>query len=329
MTTVSADRSSSASLGARQPTACLLCGSPETQVSDSLTPDEIAKAWSVVGVNLSASGRACMNGVARIEQHVCRVCGFQFFAPPVPGDSDFYRELQEQYPDYYPKTCPAFDRAVDFARRRELKQVMDIGCGAGFFLDQARAAGLKTAGLDLNAKAVADCQARGHDVRLNTMEDFAASNPAERFEFVTSFEVVEHVVDPAGFVRAAAALLRPGGWLGLAVPNNQGVHSLCELEPHQWPPHHLTRWRPQDLAQVGAVAGLRLVEAGSDVRHGWHIRYFMKLQGQIEHALGRRASAPGNLWPEIACFVYRASLMKHWGPRQGLGLYAFFQKPGP
>jgi 2-polyprenyl-3-methyl-5-hydroxy-6-metoxy-1,4-benzoquinol methylase len=329
MTTVSADRTHSVPPGVRQPATCLLCGSGETRVVDSLTPDEITKAWSVVGVNLSPAGRACMAGAAHIEQHACNGCGFQFFAPPVPGDSDFYRELQEQYPDYYPKTCPAFDRAVDFARRRGLGQVMDIGCGAGFFLDQARDAGLKTAGLDLNASAVSDCRARGHDVRLSTMEDFAASNPSERFEFVTSFEVVEHVADPVGFVRSAAALLRPGGWLGLAVPNNEGVHALCELEPHQWPPHHLTRWRPQDLAQVGAVAGLRLVDAGSDVRHGWHIRYFMQLQGRIELALGRRSTAPGRWWPEVVCFLYRASLMKHWGPRQGLGLYAFFQKPAP
>ncbi len=307
---------------------CLLCSGTRHSVRDALKPAEIATSWAVMGVKLSAAGRACFADCGVIRHLACCTCGFQFFDPAPAGDSAFYGELQRQFSEYYPKTCPAFDRAIEFARRQHLGQVFDLGCGAGFFLDQARAAGLKTGGLDLNATAVADCRAHGHDVQLRSMADFAARNPTDRFRFITAFEVVEHVPDPTAFVKDAANLLQPGGWLGVSVPNNDGVHSLCELEPHQWPPHHLTRWRVADLARLGQQAGLRLEESGADIRHGWHIRFFMDLQGRIEEALGRRPSVPGRWWPETVCLLYRASLMKQWGPHRGLGLYAFYQKPG-
>lgn len=307
---------------------CLLCLGDRHSVVDMLTASDIATSWAAMGMKLSPAGHACFADCGLIRHLACRTCGFQFFDPAPAGDSAFYGELQRHFSEYYPRTCPAFDRAIRFARRQHLLQVFDLGCGAGFFLDQARAAGLKTGGLDLNATAVADCRARGHDVHLSSMANFGSRNPTGRFRLVTAFEVVEHVPDPTAFVKDASNLLQPGGWLAISVPNGEGVHSLCELEPHQWPPHHLTRWRVVDLARLGSQAGLTLVESGADIRHGWHIRFFMDLQGRIEHALGRRPSIPSRWWAEVVCLLYRASLMKKWGPRSGLGLYAFYRKPG-
>src|SRR5262245_36751277 len=133
---------------------CPLCGGKNASLIDTLTPAEIATAWNEVGVRLSSAAMRSFGDATNVRHLRCDGCGFQLFAPSLPGNSAFYAELQRQFPEYYPKTCPAFDRALKFARQRNLARVLDLGCGAGFFLDQARNAGLDTAGLDLNDQAV-------------------------------------------------------------------------------------------------------------------------------------------------------------------------------
>jgi SAM-dependent methyltransferase len=143
---------------------------------------------------------------------------------------------------------------------------------------------------------------------------------------VTAFEVLEHVPDPAAFFREAAALVAPGGYLAIAVPNNEGAHRLCSLEPLQWPPHHLTRWRAADLRRLGERNGLELASLEGDPLRGMQLRYYLRLQGELEHLLGRRKSRPGRLWPELVTFVYRVLLCRRY-VRRGSSLHALYRKP--
>lgn len=305
---------------------CLLCGSDSSKPLDALTPPELEQLWFHMGVKLSPSARELFTGLKRIELLRCGGCGFQFFAPVLPGNSPFYEDLQRQIRDYYPTACPAFARALAAARAHGLREVMDLGCGSGAFLDLAKAGGLATNGLDLNAHAVAGCRERGHEVMNLTAEAFAATRPERRFPLVTSFEVMEHVPDPAAFFREAAALVAPGGYLAIAVPNNEGVHRLCSLEPHQWPPHHLTRWRAADLRRLGEQNRLEIVSLDGDELRGVQLRFYLRLQRELEYLLGRRKSPPGRLRPGLVTFVYRALLCRRY-VRRGISLHALYRKP--
>ncbi len=305
---------------------CLLCGSDSLEPLDALTPPELEQLWFHMGVKLSPAAQALFNGHRHIELLRCGGCGFQFFSPVLPGNSPFYEDLQRQIRDYYPVTCPAFTRALAAARTHGLREVMDLGCGSGAFLDLAKAEGLATHGLDLNVQAVAGCRERGHEVINQTAEDFAATRPERRFPLVTSFEVMEHVPDPAAFFREAAALVAPSGYLAIAVPNNEGVHRLCSLEPHQWPPHHLTRWRATDLRRLGEQNRLEIVSLDGDELRGVQLRFYLRLQRELEHLLGRRKSPPGRLWPEAVTFVYRVLLARRY-VRRGISLHALYRKP--
>lgn len=130
------------------------------------------------------------------------------FDPVLPGNGAFYTDLQTQVARYYPGDSPSFLHAIDLAVRVGSRDCMDLGCGDGGFLDLARAKGIETHGLDLNPKAVAAAQAKGHDVHASTAEAFAQSHSGRQFSLVTAFEVMEHVPDPVAF-----SAMRPDWWL--------------------------------------------------------------------------------------------------------------------
>jgi SAM-dependent methyltransferase len=88
------------------------------------------------------------------------------------------------------------------------KKVLDIGCGAGGFLDFALAHGCETSGVEFSTSAVRFATDRGHRVVMALSEldrDF--------FDVVTAIDVIEHQYDPAKFLQGCVQVLKPGGVL--------------------------------------------------------------------------------------------------------------------
>ena len=307
-------------------TSCPLCTGAESEQIDGLTPDQITRLHAHMGVTLSAAAKESFLGVAEVRHLRCSGCGFQYFDPVLPGNAAFYRDLEDQLDCYYPDNSPSFFLALELARRTGARTVMDLGCGAGRFLDRARAAGMETHGLDLNDQAVASARERGHTVRAETAEAYASSRPESRFDLVTAFEVMEHLSDPSGFFRDAARLVRPGGHLAIAVPNDGGIYRWFTLEPRQWPPHHLSRWRRDDLIRLGRTHGLEPVLVTADVLRGVQIGGTLRLQQEFQQLLGRRTSEPGRVWPALATFLYRVGLCRRY-LKLGNSLHAHYRNP--
>lgn len=305
--------------------ACLLCGSVDNVVMASFLPAELRSLWRHYGVEFTAAAWGDAMKDARVERRACRACGFEFFDPKRTGSDAFYAELQAQLPHYYPHECVGFERAVRFARAHGLRSVLDIGCGCGDFLDHAHTAGLSTTGVELNPSAAARTRAKGHRVLDQPIEVLARAG-GDRFALVTTFEVLEHVGDPAGFVAAAAALVMDGGYLAVTVPQRGGVHDLCRLDPHNWPPHHISHWRHVDLVRLAARHGLRPVWLGGNFLEGADIRMFLELRAQLGARLGR-PGWPLPAWlPRTVGFAWRMLGLKHVVPRRGMSLFGFFVK---
>jgi SAM-dependent methyltransferase len=96
-------------------------------------------------------------------------------------------------------------------------RVLEVGCGSGTFLTMLAGAGFEPRGLDISP----DDTKYARDVLglAVTEGDLAtAAADAERYDAVLLFYVVEHVPDPIALVRQAFTVLRPGGWVVIAVP---------------------------------------------------------------------------------------------------------------
>jgi SAM-dependent methyltransferase len=111
------------------------------------------------------------------------------------------------------------------------RAILDIGCGAGTQLTVPLAAAfpeIAVTGVDEDMRSLA--WARAHAASTNlTFVTPAELAPDRRFELVIASEVLEHVADPAEFLRQLATRLAPAGRLVVTVPNGYGVFEWMAL----------------------------------------------------------------------------------------------------
>ncbi len=194
--------------------------------------------------------------IQEIDLYECSATGMRFWRPAtIAGPEALYQLLSASWPDYY-KT----DR-WEYARARAAigqgKRVLEVGCGRGYFLRSLEAGGHTGVGLELNSAAIAN-KVTAFDVRQQLVEDAAAAEP-ESFDVVCSFQVLEHVVDPAGFIRSCVALVRPGGLLLLSTPNNDFALNREMGDAFDLPPHHINHFTPTTFRNIADHLGLELV----------------------------------------------------------------------
>jgi SAM-dependent methyltransferase len=133
-------------------------------------------------------------------------------------------------------------RALAGARRRMFEQhlarlrprvpmgtVLDVGCATGDFLKAAREQGWKVLGVDPSG-AGADAEHAGIPLVGGTVHE-AAVEPGS-LDLVTFWDVLEHVADPVVDLRRARELPRPGGVVGLTVPDRSSV--LAAVSGRRW-----------------------------------------------------------------------------------------------
>lgn len=130
-------------------------------------------------------------------------------------------------------------------------RLLDVGCGAGYFLDAARAAGWQASGVEVSPVAAQVGRERlGLEIYQGTLTD--AQFAAGHFDVVTMFEVLEHLRDPASTLAEAWRILRPGGVLAIQVPNDlRAYRNLVFSSANRWwviPPLHLHYFTAAALA---------------------------------------------------------------------------------
>ena len=187
--------------------ACVVCGTP--------IPDNVK-------VRLAGS-----------QLRACSSCGtWVYFPRPVPQDQAAIHDTEDYFDHPYlelrRRSGPAQLRrcrliisrlcsglGVDSLRGQRL---LDIGCDTGVFLaTAAQEFGISPIGLDVGARAVAVAAQRGIEVYRAPIE--AAPEHLQDLPAITAIDLVEHVADPAAFLREIRQRLRPGGVVYLETPN--------------------------------------------------------------------------------------------------------------
>jgi 2-polyprenyl-3-methyl-5-hydroxy-6-metoxy-1,4-benzoquinol methylase len=151
------------------------------------------------------------------------------YARPVPAelaDGRFYNERGQTF--YLSPAKLEGDYApVRFAREirifREFcprSRVLDVGCSTGAFLHSLQARwpnDYAVLGNDVTEAALAHAESRGVPVRRGSLPDLDFEG--QRFDAITFWAVLEHLVEPRRFLGKAADLLKSGGHCFVLVPN--------------------------------------------------------------------------------------------------------------
>jgi SAM-dependent methyltransferase len=185
----------------------------------------------------AAAGHCALCGSGRSKRFIgakrrtvveCRDCGLRALSP-MPTLDDLVQvnaetvhpffnaclEDEESYRRYFAR------KLDDLAQRVPGGRLLDVGCGAGFFLDAARSRGFMVSGLDLSPVPAAYARdTLGLDVHVGSVYGFDAA-PAS-FDAITIFQTIEHDPHPAALCERLYELLAPGGALMVTTPAADG-----------------------------------------------------------------------------------------------------------
>lgn len=224
-------------------TACPFCAFPGSTIIHAFPPHNIVRCGSCGLVYLNPRPKESV--ASRLYE----------------GDGYFGHEGAAGYEDYASQ-----EESLRITFRRFLGELdrlgmtggslLEVGCGYGYFLDEARRHFRSRAGLDLSLKAAARArEMTGADVRTGGPGALPAG---EQFDQIIAINVIEHVYDPVPFLNSLYSRLSPGGWLALATPD---IGSFWHrLLGRRWPsfkiPEHVAFYDAGTLSRLLAGAGL-------------------------------------------------------------------------
>ena len=183
--------------------------------------------------------------------------------------------------------CAHFGRDPKSTRPLAGLRLADIGCGGGLLTEPMARLGADVTGLDASERNI--MVARNHaermgldiDYRFSTVEATAAAG--ETFDIILNMEVVEHVADVEGFLRASCALVAPDGLMFVATLNRTLKSFAFAIVGAEyilrWLPRGTHDWRnflrPSEMASalrdgglsVETMAGLRY----DPLKDGWSV----------------------------------------------------------
>jgi 2-polyprenyl-3-methyl-5-hydroxy-6-metoxy-1,4-benzoquinol methylase len=190
------------------------------------------------------------------------------------------------------------------ARLRTLKRIVpdllqrdmfEIGCAYGFFVDEARHFSKSVAGLDISSNAIAYGHSRfAFDI---TQGDYLNRPLGKKYGTIVMWDTVEHLQRPDLFVEKIRSDLAPGGVLALTTGDIGSLNA--RLRGAKWrmihPPTHLHYFS-------AATMRLLLDRHGFDVVHLSHPGISRNLRSILYYVLVWRTRKTGlydqlNRWP--------------------------------
>jgi SAM-dependent methyltransferase len=190
-----------------------------------------------------------------------------------------YVQSAFSYDDEVPSLRRTYGHYLDRARKRapRSQSLLEIGCGNGFFLEEAHARGVADVwGVEPSEAAVA---AAAPWLRPRMLCDVMRPGlfPDDRFDLVCIFQVFDHISDPADLLVECSRVLRPGG---LVLALNHNVSALSARLLGERSPiidiEHTYLYNPDTMARIFVAAGFEIVEHGAVWNH-YSLYYLTRL----------------------------------------------------
>lgn len=177
----------------------------------------------------------------------CNECEFVFL-DPMPGQD----KLDALYTQKDQEAEPTYNKASSRLRRAWLKlprflpyalnkDSLDLGCGGGFIAHVLAHVARTSTGIDISQNAIDYAGLRFSKPRFYCRSFIDLLNDSDKFDFIYSSEVIEHVSDINLYMKVLQALSRDGGHVYITTPDIG--HSKVPADINQWdvftPPVHV------------------------------------------------------------------------------------------
>ncbi len=169
----------------------------------------------------------CKSGIFLIwkekayRAYMCKKCRVAFLHPLPENPSAIYNGeyFNKWYIKYYSErkayNGKLFSMVQRYAGRKG--KLLDVGCGAGIFMEAAREKGWDVYGQDISPFAITHCRGRGYAVYDRPLPETCIEENS--FDVITMMDVIAHLKDPVSYIRYSYKLLKPGGYLVIKTPH--------------------------------------------------------------------------------------------------------------
>lgn len=195
--------------------------------------------------------------------------------------------------------------------------VVDLGCGAGVWLDAVRSRYARAVGIDISDAAI---ESRGGSIESweflkRDLNEGPLPLPDRCADAVRANQVIEHVANPMHFVAEAWRVLRPGGVFVATTPNVRYLRHLMRLvirgrgpvtssatqgTAEVWDDGHVHFFTARDLEWLARAAGFSRV----------HTSALISLTGNASYA--RRALDKIRWWEIVKGFLSGNVMVVAW-----------------
>ncbi|OGG12605.1 hypothetical protein A3D77_04680 [Candidatus Gottesmanbacteria bacterium RIFCSPHIGHO2_02_FULL_39_11] len=134
------------------------------------------------------------------------------------------------------------------------KKLLDIGCGAGFFLDEARKKGFIVEGTDMSNEVIRYARDR---LKLKVFRgNFNSINidklKKNRYDAITLIQFIEHITSPHRIIENVYSILKPDGIICIVTPNINGwLYKILKSEYNYLiPPEHVIYYSSKTLSKL-------------------------------------------------------------------------------
>ena len=267
---------------------CYLCGSDEY---------EILYRSNVDSKDVTVAHYACTN--VRLAQHGqivrCRSCGLAYNNPRVRAErlrASYERVADPVYIEEREGRKLTFrNNLAELEEYKKGGRLLDVGCYAGLFLAEARQNGWEVYGIEPSRWACQYAKERMelHNIRAGTVSD--VDFPAEHFDVITMWDVIEHLVDPVGDLRKIAGWLKKDGLLCFTTHNLNSFPARVLKSRYPFlMVMHVVHFTPVTLEKLLEKAGLRIVKM-TPHRRTISLRYFLDRLASYNRVIYKMANA--------------------------------------
>lgn len=199
-----------------------------------------------------------------------------------------------------------FEQGLEVVEREVgVGRLLDVGCGAGTFMAIAAARGWDVYGVEMNDALVAEAEKAVGEGRV-VCGAFEALDPEDaKYDVITLWDVIEHVLDPVSFIERAQRMLRPGGVIVICTPDEESVlantgKTILNVSGGRWnypalalhPRYHTFFFSGTSLENLFKARDMNVVESYSQAAFAAHSELASRAQkiviGMIERFAGLR-----------------------------------------
>lgn len=211
----------------------------------------------------------------------CKKCGLIFSNPVLAQNKiiDLYKKSKFTYgsqTQYLKKTYGRYLKDILPGDSQKLK-LLEIGCGNGFFLEEAKRIGVSEVwGIEPSAACVRQA---AKQIRPKIIPDILKVGlfKPNSFDIVCCFHTLDHVIDPNKFLKIAYGLLAPKGKALFIVHDTKGLSSrLFGTRSSIFDIEHIYLFNKANFNKIFRLHNFKIISV-FDVENSYPLAYWLNM----------------------------------------------------